>query len=120
MPLVAVCGLPAVRTGRRADRRGPKTPGAGPAGSSRLDEQQLAALDVALDAGPLAAGWEGQRWTLLFNRSFPKVARHPKLTRNAFVLRVGADLLCCYLHVGLRSGQSPAAWDGSRPLEERW
>jgi hypothetical protein len=38
---------------------------------------------------------------------------------NAFVLRVGADLLCCYLHVRLRSGQSPAAWDGSRPWEER-
>ena len=29
-----------------------------------LDEQQLAALDVALQAGPLAAGWEDQRWTL--------------------------------------------------------
>ena len=30
----------------------------------RLGEQQLAALDVVLDAGPLAAGWTDQRWTL--------------------------------------------------------
>jgi transposase len=45
---------------------------AGPAGwpqrrqaaQCRLDERQLAALDVALEAGPLAAGWEDQRWTL--------------------------------------------------------
>ena len=36
----------------------------GQAAQCRLDEQQLAALDVALDAGPLAAGWTGQRWTL--------------------------------------------------------
>src|SRR6516164_7644159 len=45
---------------------------AGPAGLAsrgqatqcRLDEQQLVALDVALAAGPLAAGWTDQRWTL--------------------------------------------------------
>ena len=36
----------------------------GQAARCRLDEQQLAALDAALDAGPLAAGWEDQRWTL--------------------------------------------------------
>ena len=36
----------------------------GPAARCLLDEQQLAALDVALEAGPLAAGWEDQRWTL--------------------------------------------------------
>jgi len=36
----------------------------GQAARCRLDEQQLAALDVALAAGPLAAGWEDQRWTL--------------------------------------------------------
>jgi transposase len=36
----------------------------GQAARCRLDEQQLAALDVALEAGPLAAGWEDQRWTL--------------------------------------------------------
>ena len=36
----------------------------GQAAWCRLDEQQLAALDVVLDAGPLAAGWEDQRWTL--------------------------------------------------------
>ena len=36
----------------------------GQAAQCRLDEQQLAALDVALEAGPLAAGWEDQRWTL--------------------------------------------------------
>src|SRR5580704_6812254 len=36
----------------------------GQAARCRLDEQQLAALDLALAAGPLAAGWEDQRWTL--------------------------------------------------------
>ena len=36
----------------------------GQAAQCRLDEQQLAALDMALQAGPLAAGWEDQRWTL--------------------------------------------------------
>jgi transposase len=36
----------------------------GQAARCRLDEGQLAALDAALDAGPLAAGWEDQRWTL--------------------------------------------------------
>ena len=36
----------------------------GQAAQCRLDEQQLAALDVALEAGPLAAGWTDQRWTL--------------------------------------------------------
>ena len=36
----------------------------GPAARCLLDEQQLAALESVLDAGPLAAGWEDQRWTL--------------------------------------------------------
>jgi transposase len=36
----------------------------GQATRCRLDEQQLVALDLALEAGPLAAGWEDQRWTL--------------------------------------------------------
>jgi transposase len=36
----------------------------GQASQCRLDGQQLAALDVALGAGPLAAGWADQRWTL--------------------------------------------------------
>ncbi|HET7015944.1 MAG TPA: winged helix-turn-helix domain-containing protein [Streptosporangiaceae bacterium] len=36
----------------------------GQATQCRLDEQQLAALDLALEAGPLAAGWTDQRWTL--------------------------------------------------------
>jgi transposase len=36
----------------------------GQAAQCRLDEEQLAALDAALRAGPLAAGWEDQRWTL--------------------------------------------------------
>ena len=33
----------------------------GQAAQCRLDEQQLAALDAALAAGPLAAGWTDQR-----------------------------------------------------------
>jgi hypothetical protein len=36
----------------------------GPAAQCRLGDQQLAALDGALAAGPLAAGWQDQRWTL--------------------------------------------------------
>ena len=36
----------------------------GQAARCRLDQQQLAALDAALAAGPLAAGWTDQRWTL--------------------------------------------------------
>ena len=36
----------------------------GQATRCRLDEQQLAALDAVLDAGPLAAGYQDQRWTL--------------------------------------------------------
>ena len=36
----------------------------GQAAQCRLDEGQLAALEVALGAGPLAAGWQDQRWTL--------------------------------------------------------
>jgi len=47
----------------------------GQAARCRLDEQQLAALDAVLDAGPLAAGWEDQRWTL---------ARIPDLVAGKF------------------------------------
>lgn len=36
----------------------------GQATRCRLDEGQLTALDAALEAGPLAAGWRDQRWTL--------------------------------------------------------
>jgi transposase len=36
----------------------------GQAARCRLDDRQLAALDVVLGAGPLAAGWQDQRWTL--------------------------------------------------------
>ena len=36
----------------------------GQAARCRLDEQQLAALDLVLEAGPVAGGWEDQPWTL--------------------------------------------------------
>ena len=36
----------------------------GQAARCRLDERQLAVLDAVLDAGPLAAGYQDQRWTL--------------------------------------------------------
>jgi transposase len=36
----------------------------GQAARSRLSGDQLAELDLVLDAGPAAAGWTGQRWTL--------------------------------------------------------
>jgi transposase len=36
----------------------------GQAARCRLDDAQLAELETALEAGPLAAGWEDQRWTL--------------------------------------------------------
>jgi transposase len=61
-----------LRVSERSVRRWRRDWQAGPAGVAsrgqaarcRLDEGQRAALDVALDAGPLAAGWEDQRWTL--------------------------------------------------------
>ena len=37
----------------------------GQAARCRLDQDQLAELDRVLDAGPAAAGWEDQRWTLV-------------------------------------------------------
>ena len=36
----------------------------GQAARCRLDEAQLAVLDGLLEAGPLAAGWQDQHWTL--------------------------------------------------------
>jgi len=36
----------------------------GQAARCRLDKGQLAVLDGLLEAGPLAAGWQDQRWTL--------------------------------------------------------
>jgi len=36
----------------------------GPAVQCRLDDAQLAALEAVLEAGPLAAGYGDQRWTL--------------------------------------------------------
>jgi transposase len=36
----------------------------GQAAQCRLDREQLAELDRVLDAGPAAAGWQDQRWTL--------------------------------------------------------
>ena len=33
--------------------------------AGRLDRDQLAELDRVPDAGPAAAGWEDQRWTLV-------------------------------------------------------
>ena len=36
----------------------------GPAARCLLDEQQLARLESVLEAGPLAAGFDDQRWTL--------------------------------------------------------
>jgi transposase len=36
----------------------------GQAARCRLDEAQLAELDAVLEAGPLAAGYDDQRWTL--------------------------------------------------------
>lgn len=36
----------------------------GPAAPCLLDEQQLAGLESVLEAGPLAAGFDDQRWTL--------------------------------------------------------
>ena len=36
----------------------------GQAARCRLDDVQMAELETVLDAGPLAAGWRDQRWTL--------------------------------------------------------
>ena len=55
-----------VRRWRRAWQTGglPGLASRGPAARCRLDEAQLAELERVLDAGPLAAGWADQRWTL--------------------------------------------------------
>jgi transposase len=55
-----------VRRWRRAWLAGglPGLASRGQAARCRLDEGQLAVLDAALGAGPLAAGWTDQRWTL--------------------------------------------------------
>src|SRR6201989_3273981 len=59
-----------LRVSERSVRRGgqPGQPGGDPARAPRgqapqcrLDEQQRAVLDLALEAGPLAAGWGDQR-----------------------------------------------------------
>jgi transposase len=55
-----------VRRWRRAWLDGglPGIASRGQAARCRLDEGQLAVLDAVLDAGPLAAGWADERWTL--------------------------------------------------------
>ncbi len=55
-----------VRRWRRAWQDGGRAGVAsrGQAARCRLDEGELAALDAVLEAGPLAAGWQDQRWTL--------------------------------------------------------
>ena len=55
-----------VRRWRRAWLAGgpPGLASKGQAAQCRLDEAQLAALDAALETGPLAAGYDDQRWTL--------------------------------------------------------
>src|ERR1017187_4294431 len=42
----------------------------GPAARCLLDEQQLARLESVLEAGPLAAGFDDQRWTLARARAW--------------------------------------------------
>ncbi len=55
-----------VRRWRRAWETGglPGLASRGQAARCRLDEAQLAELERVLEAGPLAAGWKDQRWTL--------------------------------------------------------
>ena len=55
-----------VRRWRRAWEAGglPGLASRGQAARCRLDDAQLAELETALEAGPLAAGWVDQRWTL--------------------------------------------------------
>jgi transposase len=71
----------------------------GQAARCRLDEQQLAALDAALGAGPLAVGWADQRWTLarvrdLVARKFGVAYRVPGswylLRRRGWTCQIGA------------------------------
>jgi transposase len=67
----------------------------GQAARCRLDEQQLAVLDAVLDAGPLAAGYQDQRWTLarirdLVARKFRvqyTIPRTPDMTARWYLLR---------------------------------
>jgi transposase len=71
----------------------------GQAARCRLDEGQLAALDVVLEAGPLAAGWADQRWTLarvrdLVARKFKEQYTIPGiwylLQRRGWTCQIGA------------------------------
>ena len=85
--------MAALLAGRRRSGVGIQGPGGA---ACRLDEQQLARLRAALDAGPAACGWrEDQRWTLA--RVTTLVAR---LFHKRYTLR-GASYL---LH---RMGYSP-------------
>jgi Homeodomain-like domain len=56
----------------------------GQAARCRLSGDQLAELDHVLDAGPAAAGWEDQRWTLA---SSPAGHRCPAASTNSPELR---------------------------------
>ncbi len=74
----------------------------GQAAQCRLDEQQLAALDLALEAGPLAAGWTDQRWTL---------ARVRDLVARKFRVQyaIPGSGTCCAAAAG------PASWARGGP-----
>src|SRR5215510_5045202 len=56
----------------------------GPGGNAcKLDEDQLARLSAALDAGPAACGWDqDQRWTLHRLGFTPHVAAHRAAERD--------------------------------------
>ena len=62
--------------------------------------EQLAALDLALEAGPLAAGWEDQRWTLARVRDL--VAGKFKV---AYTIRGSGT--CCTARLDLPVGRAP-------------
>ena len=72
----------------------------GQAARCRLDEQQLAALDLALEAGPLAAGWTDQRWTLAASSTWSR-----RGTRRR--ARVGDLVPAAAARLDLPAGRAP-------------
>jgi transposase len=91
-----------LRVSERSVRRWRWLASHGQAAQCRLDEQQLAALDLALEAGPLAAGWEDQRWTLARVRDL--VARKFRVQYT-----IPGSGICCSGAAG------PASWVRAGP-----
>ena len=82
----------------------------GQAAQCRLDEQQLAALDLVLEAGPLAAGWEDQRWTLARVRNLVAAKFKVAYTVPGIRYLLRRRGCTCHLARAARSSAMTARW----------